>query len=107
MDSQRLHLRSTVVVDQSLLDPPELPPVDPLFELEVPAGAEARIVANTLVVAGGTTRGYTLTLVGETVTGAGPGALSVELVNQTAPRAFTGRPGLGLRVVASRLVGGA
>ena len=105
MDSQRLHLRSTVVVNDDLLK--QLPKVSPDFELELPTGAEARIVANKIIVGSGSTRGYHMKLVADTVTDHGGAGLDAELVNQTARPETNGRPGLALTVVAKELLGGA
>jgi DNA-binding beta-propeller fold protein YncE len=106
MDSQRLHMRSTVFVTQDLLE--QLPDVSPEFELEVPLGQEARIVANRIVVAGGTLRGHRLSLIADSITTLDPGAsIALGLVNQTAPNQFNGRAGHPLTVVAARLDGGA
>ena len=105
MDSQRLHLRSTVVVNDDLLK--QLPKVSPEFELELPTGAEARIVANKIIVGSGSTRGYHVKLVADTITDHGGAGLDAELVNQTARRETNGRPGLPLTVVAKELLGGA
>jgi hypothetical protein len=102
MDSQRLHLRSTVIVDQALLD--RLPPISPEFEHE--ATGEARIVANTLVISGGTVRGYHLKLIGESIFASDASAtVTVGLVNRTTPPFFPIRVGHPLTVVAARLNG--
>ena len=104
MDSQRLHLRSTVVVDEALLK--QFPEVDSEFELLIPDGQEGRIVANRIVVEGGSLEGYRLALIGEIISGLGPG-IDAGLVNHTAPDFFRGRRGLPMAVVAKRLLGGA
>lgn len=103
MDSQRLHMRSTVFVTQDLLD--QLPEVTPDFELEVTQ--EARIVANTIVISDGTLRGHHLKLIADSIIALHPGAsIALGLVNATAPALFNGRAGHPLTVVAARLDGG-
>ncbi|MGF1653983.1 MAG: YncE family protein [Actinomycetales bacterium] len=105
MDSQRVHLRSTVVLTQALFD--QLPPANPESEAEVTQ--RVRIVGNTIRVNEASVRGHHVILVADTVTdgSAGTAGITSSLADATAGPQQNGRAGHPMTVVAGKLLGGA
>lgn len=102
MDQFRHHVRSTVVVNDDLLE--QVPPRDlTAGPLEDPA---VLIVGNTVAVAGGSLANHQVVIAADTVTAVG-GADSISLTTTpTAAKETDGRAGTTLRVIAGRLSAG-